>query len=285
MTRRSKKTSTAEDVVEMISHMPWWVGVVIALVLYLWLHALATRSMPAITGQPGQIGALLGQTIARTFSALGQYLLPALCLIGAGISAFRRHQRSQLFAAVAESTEPASLDGMTWGEFEMLVGEAYRRRGYQVVARGGSSADGGVDLVLLKDGAKYYVQCKQWKALKVGVEVIRQLKGVMAAHGAHGGFVVTSGRFTDDATAFARTAGVSLVDGAELHSLIRGVPRSSSAGPVMRTQATSGETLPPSCPKCSRLMKSKTARRGSNAGQEFWGCTAYPECRGTRALV
>ena len=93
MTRRSKKTSTAEDVVEMISHMPWWVGVVIALVLYLWLHALATRSMPAITGQPGQIGALMGQTITRTFSAFGQYLLPAMCLIDAGISAFRHHQR------------------------------------------------------------------------------------------------------------------------------------------------------------------------------------------------
>ncbi len=171
MTRRSKKTSTAEDVVEMISHMPWWIGVLMALVLYLWLHTLATRSLPAITGQPGQVGAMFGQTITRTFAALGQYLLPALCLIGSGMSAFRRHQRSQLFLTVAESAEPASLDDMTWGEFEMLVGEAYRRRGYQVVERGGSSADGGVDLVLLKDGAKYYVQCKQWKALKVGVEV------------------------------------------------------------------------------------------------------------------
>jgi restriction system protein len=37
----------------------------------------------------------------------------------------------------------------------------------------------------------------------VGVDVVRQLYGLMAAHGATGGFVVTSGRFTDEATAFA----------------------------------------------------------------------------------
>ncbi len=41
-------------------------------------------------------------------------------------------------------------------------------------------------------------------ALKVGVDVVRELYGVMAAKGATGGFVVTSGRFTEDAKAFAQ---------------------------------------------------------------------------------
>jgi restriction system protein len=37
----------------------------------------------------------------------------------------------------------------------------------------------------------------------VGVDVVRELYGVMATKGAAGGFVVTSGRFTDDANGFA----------------------------------------------------------------------------------
>jgi restriction system protein len=58
---------------------------------------------------------------------------------------------------------------------------------------------------------KFYVQCKQWRAYKVGVEVVRELYGVMAAHGAAGGFVMTSGRFTDAANEFAQGRNMKLV--------------------------------------------------------------------------
>jgi restriction system protein len=102
---------------------------------------------------------------------------------------------------------------MTWHEFEMLVGEAFRRHGYAVEETGGHGADGGVDLVLSKEGQRLLVQCKQWKASKVGVKIIRELYGVMAAKGAAGGFVVTSGVFTGEATAFAAGKRIGLIDG------------------------------------------------------------------------
>lgn len=38
----------------------------------------------------------------------------------------------------------------------------------------------------------------------------------------------------------------------------------------------------PACPHCSRPMALRTARRGVHAGSQFWGCTAYPACQGTR---
>nr|WP_260263875.1 restriction endonuclease [Delftia acidovorans] len=41
-----------------------------------------------------------------------------------------------------------------------------------------------MDLVLSKDGEKTLVQCKQWKAFKVGVATVREVYGVMAADGA-----------------------------------------------------------------------------------------------------
>jgi hypothetical protein len=36
------------------------------------------------------------------------------------------------------------------------------------------------------------------------------------------------------------------------------------------------------CPLCSSSIKLRTARRGRNTGSQFWGCSRYPACRGTR---
>jgi four helix bundle suffix protein len=36
----------------------------------------------------------------------------------------------------------------------------------------------------------------------------------------------------------------------------------------------------PTCPQCGRAMVLRTAQKGRNAGKQFWGCSAYPECRG-----
>jgi restriction system protein len=39
---------------------------------------------------------------------------------------------------------------------------------------------------------------------------------------------------------------------------------------------------PPLCPLCSAPMRLRTAKQGKNAGNQFWGCSKYPECKGTR---
>ena len=38
----------------------------------------------------------------------------------------------------------------------------------------------------------------------------------------------------------------------------------------------------PNCPRCESPMQKRTARRGRNAGGQFWGCSKFPRCRGTR---
>ncbi|MES1264380.1 MAG: topoisomerase DNA-binding C4 zinc finger domain-containing protein [Variovorax sp.] len=35
------------------------------------------------------------------------------------------------------------------------------------------------------------------------------------------------------------------------------------------------------CPKCAGTMVRRTARKGAHAGDSFWGCAAFPQCRGT----
>ena len=238
---------------------------------------------------------MVTQTLWKTFASVGQYILPLVCLGGAGMSAWQRKARQSLVTDVAQSKASDALDGMSWREFEMLVGEGFRLQGYQVVETGGGGADGGVDLVLTRPGKngdeKFLVQCKQWRAFKVGVATVRELYGVMAARGATGGFVVTSGRFTDEAVSFASGRNVTLVDGRRLHGLIRQArsgadpsPARAAAAPAAASaaQRNSAPIEASSCPLCSKPMVRRTAKRGANVGSEFWGCTGYPACRGTR---
>ncbi len=285
---RRRRTSPAQDLMDVVAMLPWWAGVTLAAVSYLVLQRMAGQEVVAAV-KPGEMGAMVTQTLWKTLATFGQYLLPLICLAGAGMSAWRRRERRQLITDVGQSKAADVLDGMSWREFEMLVGEAFRLQGYDVAETGGGGADGGVDLVLAKGTEKFLVQCKQWKAFKVGVDVVRELYGVMAAKGAAGGFVVTSGRFTEDATRFASGRNLKLIDGPLLHGLIRQARNSQGPTPVLQTDqrpipATIGVTATPECPTCAKPMIKRTAKRGANAGGEFWGCTAYPACRGTRQI-
>ena len=38
----------------------------------------------------------------------------------------------------------------------------------------------------------------------------------------------------------------------------------------------------PRCPECGGPMRKQVARKGRNAGNPFWSCCSYPNCRGTR---
>lgn len=40
----------------------------------------------------------------------------------------------------------------------------------------------------------------------------------------------------------------------------------------------------PVCPVCGKPMRKRTARAGARAGQAFWGCSGYPECKGLLPL-
>jgi restriction system protein len=285
---RTKNTSPAEHLLALIALLPWWAGVGLAILSYGILHVLAAPIAASIA-QSGQMGQYVSQMMGKTLAYYGQFIVPVICLAGAALSAWRRRQRRTLVAIVTQSPAASVLDGLSWREFEQLVGEGFRVQGYQVIETGGSGPDGGVDLVLRKDGDKFLVQCKQWKAYKVGVEVVRELYGVMAAKGAAGGFVVTSGQFTEPARGFAQGRNLKLVDGPVLLQLLqKAQTKLHVKAPTMEAPATPAgaerHSAIPACPACATPMVRRTAKRGGQAGSAFWGCTGYPTCKGTRPI-
>jgi len=209
---RPNKRSAADDLIDFVALLPWWACIGFAFVVYVLLHRLAV-SEPADAAQPAQLGLMLGRSLA----ALGQYLLPLIGVVAAAVSAWRRRQRAALAADVTPDDAAQSIERMGRREFGLLISEAFRLQGYQVVV---SDDDASVDMVLRKERQTVLVRCKQWKADKIGVEVVQALYRAVVARGAGSGFVVTSGRFSREARAFAAGCNIRLIDGPVLHGLV-----------------------------------------------------------------
>jgi restriction system protein len=263
-----------ESLVDVLLVVPWWVSAVVACIAY----ALLGFVIPAhLAGNQFGIGvASISKTCALPAAAF-------FLLVG-----FASFIRTLFVKRKFDSVEGIEgVRGLSWRQFESFVGEAFRRRGYSVMENAVDGPDGGIDLLLRKDAAKFYVQCKQWKQAKVGVKPIRELFGVISAGGAAGGFFVASGEYTQEAREFARKSGIELINGAKLAEMI-----AQARGPQPFMDPTNRKRLEPvlaesaavpTCPSCGGAMVLRTARRGTKAGSEFWGCSAYPRCRGTRA--
>ena len=41
----------------------------------------------------------------------------------------------------------------------------------------------------------------------------------------------------------------------------------------------------PACPLCGTPLIKRMAKKGINSGKEFWSCSAYPQCNGTRNII
>ena len=272
----SKRKTAFEDLMETAAGLPWWLALVLAGVSYLVIHHFAVSEV-VTTAEVGQIGEVVTHQLLKTFAMIGQYLIPFGFVIGAVTSAIAERKRVTLYQRVAGQPAKGALNDISWHEFEALVGEWFRRQGYTVTETGGVG-DGGVDLVLKRDGETYLVQCKQWKAFKVGVNIVRELLGVMAAQGAAGGYLVTSGTFTDDARRFASESNIQLINGSRLFAMMRETRIQRKEKKILEAPTA------PLCPKCGSVMVMRKATKGSHAGEAFWGCPKFPKCRGVVAV-
>lgn len=215
-----RKSSPADEFMEAVAGLPWWMGLAMAAVVFLVLHIIAQPPV-AIEYRPHEMGQPVVRSLLTSLAFFAQFVVPVLCIAAAFASFVRRRHRARLVRGVVSSANAESLNAMSWRDFELMVGEAFRLQGYDVRERGGRSADGGVDLELHREGELFLVQCKQWREYRVGVVIVREFYGVMSRSGASGGFLITSGRFSDDAVAFAQDTHLQLIDGKELFALLR----------------------------------------------------------------
>lgn len=170
----------------------------------------------------------------------------------------------------------AALRRIDWFHFEKVIEALYLSHGYTVRRLGGAHPDGGVDLIVTTPDDRFVVQCKHWRKELVGVKNIRELLGTLTDSGIPKGVYVTMRGYSDTARDVGVRNGLVLLDEKQLVELIVALGPDDGAQVVELLN-----DLRKFCPKCEAEMRLRTAKRGKNAGKQFWGCSDYPKCDGT----
>jgi restriction system protein len=250
MARRRKKS---EDLIWMVAQLA---GLVILL-------SLASPQLRQTISAVDIVACLFGMTLVG--------------LLGFGL--YRWATRSQSPPSNSPQTTAELLDqlrSIDWFQFEKIVALAYGKLGYTVTRRGGANADGGIDLVIEKDGHRSAVQCKQWKKWSVGVKAVREFLGALTDAGIQKGIFITLRGYTGDAKRLAEKHGIEIVNEVGLAQMLELTDYRFDPD----TLSILGDRHK-FCPKCESEMVLRTATKGIGAGNEFWGCSTYPRCRFT----
>ena len=237
-----RKRPRKSSFIDTVALLPWYIGILLGIGLFVWIKSLEAPILSTLAFLP-----LVG------------------CWIGAYVSFARKHERKRLYN---QQKSLQTLFQLSWQEFEKLVGEYFRQKGFKVFETGLGGPDGGVDLVLQQHNKTYLVQCKHWKRKSIPVTTVREMWGLRDHHKTQGVKIVSVGIFTQDALLFAQQKDIELISGHELIGLIKGC-----SGELLSHKPT------PVCPSCNNLMHERTNKQTQ---QKFWGCSSFPKCRTTR---
>ncbi|OOG40807.1 restriction endonuclease [Rhodanobacter sp. C05] len=221
---------------EVMAAMPWCIVGLIGYVVI--RHGLGWY----LASSNSSVISSMGRMLANGAYAPFAWIFLTVCWLAALASFLGLGRRRQLFD---RQTGIDSLCQMSWRQFEQLTGEAFRRQGYAIEEAGLGGADGGIDLILRKDGQTTLVQCKQWQNRQVGVTVVREMYGLLMHHKAAAVKIVALGDYTTDARRFAQGKPIELILGGELISTVRSLQISKvrATGPLDSPLALGGSML------------------------------------------
>ncbi|MBL0143571.1 MAG: restriction endonuclease [Betaproteobacteria bacterium] len=302
---------------DVLSLLPWWACLVLAVLSYLVLHWLAgERPDPQMAGkQPAQF--IMGSFL-QGLAIPGQYVLPFLFVIAglmSGARAMTRRastpaprsepQRQPPLPAPSEpgrdlydvwkdagreEVPPPQVDtsrwnldllkALDWKRFELVCAGYFEELGFRAeTVRGGP--DGGVDVHLFANDSRHpaiIVQCKAWRSWAVGVGVVRELLGVMTAADVKEGIIATTSTFTTEAKSFALGKEIHLIEGEDLVRKLRDLAPNRQKSLI--EFATEGDYWTPTCPSCG-IGTRMVMRTSGKDGARFWRCEKFPACRST----
>ena len=113
----------------------------------------------------------------------------------------------------------SAIDGMEGHEFEYFCANLLRKVGFSEVTVTPGSGDQGVDILAVKDGIKYAIQCKNY-ASALSNTPVQEVSAGKQFYGCHVGVVMTNSTFTQGAIQLAAATNVLLWDRRKLDELI-----------------------------------------------------------------
>ena len=119
-----------ESILNLVARLPWRVGVCLAVGTFVFLRYILPLFL---SGNPFLKN-------VTEFLAILSPIIGLVLLAAAGVSALQSMERGQM---LAEQKGLGTLKELSWQQFEELVGEVFRRRGYFVLENPGAGPDGG----------------------------------------------------------------------------------------------------------------------------------------------
>lgn len=176
-------------------------------------HVAVAGAMQQTAAALGQFGP--GETTGYLDTVLLLAVLALLAILLVGFArvmlAFKIEQRrKRMLADTRDIHELAPCD------FEAYVGVLFEKAGYRVKRTGGRG-DHGVDLLVVREGTRYVVQCKRYEET-IRPSTVREMIGAMTNAGVKQGFLVTTSRFSAGAEFEAQESpyDIDLIDGPKL---------------------------------------------------------------------
>jgi restriction system protein len=129
---RRRRTSALEDLLTVASKLPWKVSLALAPATFIALHVVATAfSQPPVVMSTADLGGVVIRQYVHVFAAILQFVIPAAFVIGTIVSFVKRSRSISLIDNVRSGGGP-DTSSLTWQEFETLIGEGFRQRGFEV---------------------------------------------------------------------------------------------------------------------------------------------------------
>lgn len=167
------------------------------------------------------------------------------------------------------------IDKMDGLDFEFYLSVLFKELGYKAVVTNGSH-DFGADLILKKNNHKIVVQAKRYGYKKnVSIGAIQEVFASQRYHNADESWVITNSYFTKSAIKLAKPCNVKLKDRYELSKWILSIQSNTTPKSAKKENVKNRM-----CPKCNHELKV----RQNKTGNEFIGCSNYPNCKYTESI-
>lgn len=175
---------------------------------------------------------------------------------------------------IAQAMATDNYDAMSGEEFEEFCANILRGNSYTNVEVTKASGDHGIDILATKDGLRYAIQCKRYSK-PVGNKAVQEAYSGKDIYKADVAVVMSNMDFTPQAIEDARKLNVELWNRDKIYSL-------QKKGNIETPEPSEENNL--ICPKCGGKLVLRTAKKGANAGSQFYGCSNYPNCKYTKNL-
>lgn len=207
------------------------------------------------------------------------YFYSGIIFLVSAVTLILRSIKKKRGALAYESKSLSDLQELSWKDFKEYIMGLFKKLGYSLVDNRGLNEER-TDLKLKRNGRLSIVRCNKYYVRKVPLPMVLEFyKAMDREPGLEKGYFITTGLFSREAKKFASGKQLELIDGVKFMDFVR-IADSMDAAEEKSDIQSSPKMPGYTCPMCGAQMVLRTIENNPHTVSHFWGCSAYPACKG-----